>query len=220
MRWNWEEDQGSRQLQNGSILFRIFAPASTKIQTIWIVWFQKISIPPPRKGSDFPAGRVTIGKYFQTVFVTRKRVSKKKHKNLPRQFICEDINTTKVKELLNLWINGHSEHILLVPWRDLSRENVPYDLPFSNGFGICLNGSGYPFKKNCHPFERLGLSVREKLSSVRTAWAIPFEKTCHPFERLGLSVRKRICRPFERLKLSVQRQIFADGVSIPNPFHR
>ena len=59
--------------------------------------------PPPRKGSDFPGrmgvnlpnfpvGRgVTIGKYFQRVLVTRKRVTKKKHKNLPRQFICEDI---------------------------------------------------------------------------------------------------------------------------------
>ena len=51
---------------------------------------------------------------------------------------------TKVKELLNLWINGHSEHILSVPWRDLSRENVPQGLPFSNGFGIRLNSLGYP----------------------------------------------------------------------------
>ena len=60
---------------------------------------------------------------------------------------------TKVKELLNLWINGHNKHILSVPWRDLSRKNVSYSLPFSNGFGIHLNGSGYPFKKNCHLFE-------------------------------------------------------------------
>ena len=74
--------------------------------------------------------------------MTRKRVTKKTHKNLPRQFICEDIKQTKVKELLNLWINGHNEHILSVPRRDLSRENVPYGLPFSNGFGICLNSSG------------------------------------------------------------------------------
>ena len=36
-------------------------------------------------------GWVTVGKYFQRVLVTRKRVTKKKHKNLPRQFICEDI---------------------------------------------------------------------------------------------------------------------------------
>ena len=50
-----------------------------------------------------------------------------------------------------------------------------YGLPFSNGFGIRLNGLGYPFKNNkyyCRPFERLWLSVREKLSSVRTAWDI------------------------------------------------
>ena len=66
---------------------------------------ENIHITPPRKGSDFPGGRgvnlpnfpvgreggVTIGKYFQSVLVTRKRVTKKKHKNLPRQFICEDI---------------------------------------------------------------------------------------------------------------------------------
>ena len=65
---------------------------------------------------------------------------------------------TKVKELPNLWIKGHSKHILSVPWRDFSRENVPYGLPFSNGFGICLNGAGYP--------------VQKKLSSIRMAWAI------------------------------------------------
>ena len=64
---------------------------------------RKYPYPPPRKGSDFPGGGgsiclifqwgggVTIGKYFQRVLVTRKRVTKKKHKNLPRQFICEDI---------------------------------------------------------------------------------------------------------------------------------
>ena len=72
------------------------------------VWFEKISIspPPPTHGRDrifqeeggvnlpnFPVGSggVTIGKYFQRVLVTRERVTKKKHKNLPQQFICEDI---------------------------------------------------------------------------------------------------------------------------------
>ena len=42
---------------------------------------------------NFPVetGGVTIGKYFQRVLVTRKRVTKKKYKNQPRQFICEDI---------------------------------------------------------------------------------------------------------------------------------
>ena len=68
------------------------------------------------------------------------------------------------------------KHILSVPWRDLSRENVPYGSPFSNGFGMHLNSSGYPFKKICDLFERLGLSVREKLSSVRTAWAMCLKK--------------------------------------------
>ena len=45
---------------------------------------------------NFPVGSgggggVPIGKYFQRVVVTRKRVTKKKHNNSPRQFICEDI---------------------------------------------------------------------------------------------------------------------------------
>ena len=43
---------------------------------------------------NFPVGRgggATIGKYFQRVLVIHKRVTNKKHKNLPRQFICEDI---------------------------------------------------------------------------------------------------------------------------------
>ena len=70
---------------------------------------ENIHTPPPPHGRDrifqgggavnlpnFPVGRgrgggVTIGKYFQRVLMTRKRVTKKKHKNLPRQFTCEDI---------------------------------------------------------------------------------------------------------------------------------
>ena len=67
---------------------------------------ENIHTPPPPQGRDgvfpggggvnlpnFPLGRggVTIGKYFQRVLVTRKRVTEKKHKKLPRQFICEDI---------------------------------------------------------------------------------------------------------------------------------
>ena len=84
-----------------------------KMTTLWAattrychnVWFQKISIPPPWKGSDFPGeGGVgqfalfssgeeggKVGKYFQRVLVARKRVTKKKHRNLRWQFICEDI---------------------------------------------------------------------------------------------------------------------------------
>ena len=66
------------------------------------------------------------------------------------------------------------------------------------------NGSSFPFKKNCQPFERLELSVQKKLSAVRTARAIrskkivsrsngssyPFKNNCQPFERLWLSVQK------------------------------
>jgi len=109
----------------------------------------------------------------------------------------------KVKELLNLWINGHNEHILSVPWRDLSRENVPYGLPFSNGFGIRGNCSGYPLKKNCHPFERLGLSVQNKLSSVPTTWAIRLKKVVIRSNGLGYPFEKKYSSnglgyPFEK----------------------
>ena len=117
---------------------------------------------------------------IHTVLVTRKRViTKKKHKTLPRQFICEDIKHNESG------LNGHNKHILSVPWRDLSCENVPYGLPFSNRFGICLNSSGCPFKTNDLGYQ--------------------FEKSRDPFERLGLSVRKRICGLFELPKLSVHR---------------
>ena len=34
-------------------------------------------------------GGCTEGKYFQRVLVMHKRVTKKKHNNLPQQFICE-----------------------------------------------------------------------------------------------------------------------------------
>ena len=62
---------------------------------------------------------------------------------------------------------------------------------------ICLNGLGCPFGKNCHLFERLGLSV-SKNCSVRT---------------LGLSVWKRNCQLLEELNLSVQRSILAKFLS-------
>ena len=55
---------------------------------------------------------------------------------------------TKVKEPLNIRINEH------IPWRDLSRENVPYSLPFSNG---------YLFEWIWYSFEWLGLSVQKKI---------------------------------------------------------
>ena len=55
---------------------------------------ENIHTPPPphRRDQIFQwGGGVTIGKYFQRVLVTRKRVTKKKHTSLPQQFICEDI---------------------------------------------------------------------------------------------------------------------------------
>ena len=73
--------------------WRILAYLRTLLQ-----WLLKL-LPPPRKGPDFPGGRrvnlpnfqvgrgVTIGKYFQRVLVMRKRVTKKKNKNLPRQWV-------------------------------------------------------------------------------------------------------------------------------------
>ena len=85
--------------------------------------------------------------------------------------------------------------------------------------GCRSNGSSYPFRKNCQPFEPFELSVQKKLPAVRTARAIrskklpavrtarairsekivsrsngsgyPFRKNCQPFERIELSVRKK-----------------------------
>ena len=157
--------------------------------------------------------------------------------------------TTNVPKILDL--KSPSEQIFLEHWHwvplitsTLSLKNV---LPFLNRYGIRLNGSGYPFKKNFHPFERFGLSVRrKKLSSVWTACAIRSKKKCHPFERLGLSVWKKLSSPrmawdirFKKLlsirmaraihskkKLStvggtepICSKINFSRVSIPKPFH-
>ena len=68
------------------------------------------------------------------------------------------------------------------PW---SAVCSPQSTFYTDRFCILSNGSGYPFER--------------ELSSLRTTQAIPaFEKNCHPFERLGLSVGKK-CLPFERL---------------------
>ena len=90
-----------------------------------------------------------------------------------------------------------------------------------------------PFERNGLPFERLELSVRKNLPSVRTARAIrskkfairsngssyPFEKICHPFARLELSVRKNL--PSVRTARAIRSKKFAirsHGSS--NPFKR
>ena len=75
-------------------------------------------------------------------------------------------------------------------------------------FGIGSNGSGYPFEKKCHPFERLWLSVGKRNVIPSNDSGYPFEKNCHPFERLGLSVGKN-CHPFGRLGLSVRRKLLS-----------
>ena len=90
--------------------------------------------------------------------------------------------TANVPKILDL--KSSSEQIFLENWRWVSLISATLCLKnvllFLNGFGIRLNGSGYPFQKNCHPVERLGVSVWKKLSSV---WR---------FEQLGLSVPKKI----------------------------
>ena len=74
----------------------------------------------------------TKGKYFQTVLVMRKRVTKKKTQKF----------TTKIY-LRRIRINEHSKDILSVPWNDLSRENVPYGLPFVTSQGKTYT-NGFP----------------------------------------------------------------------------
>ena len=82
-------------------------------------------------------------------------------------------------------------------------------------FGIGSNASGYPFEKNCHPFERLWLSVWkrnviewlrlsvwENLLSVRTARTISLKRNAiHPFEGL----RTTQANPFEENCHSIER---------------
>jgi len=62
-----------------------------------------------------------------------------------------------------------------------------------NVLGIRSNSSGYPCKKNLHPFEWLGLSVQKKFASVPTARAIRAKKICIRLNGLGyLCVRKKV----------------------------
>ena len=111
--------------------------------------------------------------------------------------------------------------------------HIPYGLLFSNRFGIRLNGLGvfvhkkivihlnglgYLFGKNCHPFEQLGLSVRKKDVILSNGLGYPFENNCHPFKWLVLSVQKRNWQLFEQLKL--HSNINFSRVSIPKTFRR
>ena len=164
-------------------------------------------------------GKCSIGKYFQTVFMMRKRVTKKKTQKF----------TTTIY-LRRIRIN---EHGIVSPlqcpltWKLSSWFAVFKRIAVQTNLVFVWTAPAIHSKnKNCHPFEWLGLSVwkkmsslwtgcamhlKKKWSSVRMAWAICLKKIVihsnsfsYPFEKKLLSVRKRNCRPFERLKLSVE----------------
>ena len=61
----------------------------------------------------------------------------------------------------------------------------------SKKIDIRSNSSGYPFKKKMAPVRTTQAIRWKQLSSVRRAWAI-CSKNCHPFERLGLSARGKL----------------------------
>ena len=82
------------------------------------------------------------------------------------------------------------------PW---SAVCSPQSTFYTDRFCILSNGLDYPLEKNVIRSNGSGYPFERELSSLRTTQAIPaFEKNCHPFERLGLSVGKK-CLPFERL---------------------
>ena len=151
------------------------------------MWFQKISItPPPRKGSDFQGGREAICLIFQwgggggqhrEIFPEGSRDAqegnKEKHKNLPRQFICEDIKHDKsyITNIFcqSLGVTSHAKMFLTVcrfrtdlasVQKKLSSVRTTWAIRLkkvvirSNGLGYpfeksvsCSNGPGYPFEK-------------------------------------------------------------------------
>ena len=204
---------------------------------------------PPRKGSDFPGGGgvnlpnfpvgrgVTIGKYFQRVLVTRKRVTKKKHKNLPRQFICEDMKhdeswratkyrllTDGLMDIANIFFQSLGVTSLAKTFPTVCRFRTDLVSVWtawgirSKTIVIRSSGFGYLFGKNCHPFERLGLSVWKKLSSVRTAWDILLKKL------LSVQTARAICSKKNlstvRATEAICSKINFSRVSIPKPFRR
>ena len=77
-----------------------------------------------------------------------------------------------------LSVTSHTKRFLTVCrfWTDLVSVWTAWGIR-SKKIVVLSNGLRYSFEKNCHPFERLGISV----------W-----KNCYLFERLRLSIRKRI----------------------------
>ena len=89
------------------------------------------------------------------------------------------------------------------------------------------NGSSFPFKKNCQPFERLELSVQKQLSAVQTALAIRSKEFASRSKANGLSCShrkkalstlRRWSRLYELCKLLVCLMNFVCLVSLNNLF--
>ena len=169
-----------------------------------IIWLKKKQTKWPKKGMIY------------------KRVPKKKHKNLPQQFICEGQGLMNIAKIFcqSLGVISHAQMFLMVCHFRTNSCSKEYSGIRSNGLGylfqnknvIRSNGLSYFFTKNvicfnslCYPFKQLGLSVWKKIVIHSNGLGYPFKKNCYPFERLWLSIRKRNYQPFEQLKLSVQR---------------
>ena len=81
---------------------------------------------------------------------------------------------------------------------------------------ICANDLGYLFGKNCHLFERLGLSIWKKLSSVQMAWDIHFKKLLSVLMARAIRSKKNLSTV--RATEAICSQIHFSRVSIPKPF--
>ena len=73
---------------------------------------------------------------------------------------------TQVKEPLNIRINKHSKHILSVPWRDLSCENIPSFLAVFERIAVRMDLVSVWTAR----------AIRSKMSSIQAAWAICSKK--------------------------------------------
>ena len=91
-------------------------------------------------------------------------------------------------------------------------------LSVQNKIVIRSNDLGYPFEKSCHLFKLLGLSVWKKLSSVRRAWDIRLKKL------LSVQTARAICSKKNlstvRATEAICSKINFSRVSIPKPFRR
>ena len=124
------------------------------------LWFQKISIPPPQKGSDFPGGwGVNLPNFPVGRGVHHREV-------FPEG--CWDAYESNKEKTLKIRINEHGEHILTVPWLHLSHKKCSLWFAVFEQIWYSFEWLGLSVQKKIHPFELLGLSVRKKLSSIWT----------------------------------------------------